>query len=592
MERGAARRGAGVSRNKRNERTGSGSRNFVWAYGISKTKKAADVVWIESGATLTNPGDLSGYYACAALKDASTGKILATKFSDDPIPPLFGAVTASLAENGIRITYEVNGYVWDEWETSDEFFEFAVSTEKDADAASLNWSALVSENATDNTLLNWNNSSVYTIGNMYRYAGDLYAYIRIKGSSEFFGVSAKPCKALDASETTYGYAIRYDIDRQTKELKFERFHEDGDTVYVAVSMSGTEAPSDWQDRASVPFSDLPSETGLYLWSAVYRNGAYESRCLNPDKPADVYDIADCTITLGSYNAVYTGKAKKPSVTVKDNGRALIKDTDYTVTYSNNVNAGTAKAVVKGKGIYTGNVTKTFKIKKATIPIRQTRISFYYDSEGDLGYFPSGFYPRWVPCETNIRLVKSWTDSTFVAKNNKDVKITSLKLSKTKYVKIKNNKFCFDSENLFKAYITAKFSGNKNYKAKTIKLPIYHHSVEVRNYLPDLYKIKQLKNRQIKMTITKMVDECYRNRSGYKIFISKSKSFPKKSTKIYTISSKNQHSKVIKGLKKGKYYFKVLPYKKWGKEILGGVTDECFDMDYGDSTEDPFSFKVK
>ena len=64
---------------------------------------------------------------------------------------------------------------------------------------------------------------------------------------------------------------------------------------------------------------------------------------------------------------YTGKALKPDVTVKIqlNGKTvtLVKDTDYIVSYKNNVNKGTATVTVKGKGNYTGTITLTFTIKK-------------------------------------------------------------------------------------------------------------------------------------------------------------------------------------------------------------------------------------
>lgn len=68
-------------------------------------------------------------------------------------------------------------------------------------------------------------------------------------------------------------------------------------------------------------------------------------------------------------AVYTGSAVEPACTVeitfKENGvnvnRTLIRDTDYTVTYQNNVKAGTATAVFEGKGFYGGTLKKTYKI---------------------------------------------------------------------------------------------------------------------------------------------------------------------------------------------------------------------------------------
>ena len=59
--------------------------------------------------------------------------------------------------------------------------------------------------------------------------------------------------------------------------------------------------------------------------------------------------------------VWTGKALKPAVTVKDGNVTLKKDRDYTVSYSANKGIGTAKVTVTGKGSYTGKITKTFKI---------------------------------------------------------------------------------------------------------------------------------------------------------------------------------------------------------------------------------------
>ncbi|MBD5514013.1 MAG: hypothetical protein HDR06_04980 [Lachnospiraceae bacterium] len=69
------------------------------------------------------------------------------------------------------------------------------------------------------------------------------------------------------------------------------------------------------------------------------------------------------ITLEYTSKVYTGEALEPDVTVKNGDELLTKDTDYTVSYSNNVNVGTANVVITGKSAqgYYGSVTKTFKI---------------------------------------------------------------------------------------------------------------------------------------------------------------------------------------------------------------------------------------
>lgn len=61
----------------------------------------------------------------------------------------------------------------------------------------------------------------------------------------------------------------------------------------------------------------------------------------------------------SYN--YSGNENKPTVTVKDGKKVLKRGTDYSVSYANNINVGTATVKVAGKGNYTGSVTKQFSI---------------------------------------------------------------------------------------------------------------------------------------------------------------------------------------------------------------------------------------
>ena len=60
---------------------------------------------------------------------------------------------------------------------------------------------------------------------------------------------------------------------------------------------------------------------------------------------------------------YTGKARKPKVTVKYGKKTLKKGTDYTVTYKNNTEVGIAKITIKAKkgSAFTGSKTVKFKI---------------------------------------------------------------------------------------------------------------------------------------------------------------------------------------------------------------------------------------
>ncbi|MBR4182574.1 MAG: fibronectin type III domain-containing protein [Lachnospiraceae bacterium] len=58
---------------------------------------------------------------------------------------------------------------------------------------------------------------------------------------------------------------------------------------------------------------------------------------------------------------YTGYAITPALMVSIDGTVLTAGTDYTVSYSNNINVGTAKAVVTGKGQYSGTKTVEYRI---------------------------------------------------------------------------------------------------------------------------------------------------------------------------------------------------------------------------------------
>ncbi len=88
------------------------------------------------------------------------------------------------------------------------------------------------------------------------------------------------------------------------------------------------------------------------------------------------DLSDNHATLPYINYTYSGKAITPEPTIKVSGMKLIKGTDYTVSYSNNINVGnlTARVTIKGKGNFTGTTTGYFNINpndlsdnRATIP---------------------------------------------------------------------------------------------------------------------------------------------------------------------------------------------------------------------------------
>lgn len=85
-------------------------------------------------------------------------------------------------------------------------------------------------------------------------------------------------------------------------------------------------------------------------------------------------IAKAKITGLKASYVYNGKGQKPGIKVKLGSKTLKKGSNYTISYSNNVNAGRGKIKIKGVGKYTGTVTKTFKIVPNKMTITKVKSS--------------------------------------------------------------------------------------------------------------------------------------------------------------------------------------------------------------------------
>ena len=131
-------------------------------------------------------------------------------------------------------------------------------------------------------------------------------------------------------------------------------------------------------------------------------------------------ISKASVTLSTSTYAYDGKAKKPGVTVKLNGKTLKNGTDYTVSYSNNTKVGTATVKITGKGNYTGSVSKTFKIKnnfkKATVSGISTKA------------FTGKNITQSITVKYNGKTLKKGTDYTVSYSNNKNIGTATVKVT--------------------------------------------------------------------------------------------------------------------------------------------------------------------
>ncbi len=125
-------------------------------------------------------------------------------------------------------------------------------------------------------------------------------------------------------------------------------------------------------------------------------------------------ISDDDVSLSKTTYTYTGKSQKPSVTVNVDGMKLERDVDYTVSYHNNVHAGSASVVVKAAGDYTGSVIKSFTIKKKSLSGSGVNIRMSKVIAGGVGNFNASYNGKKLHLKKDFVLVSK--DVSKVGKN--------------------------------------------------------------------------------------------------------------------------------------------------------------------------------
>ncbi len=115
-------------------------------------------------------------------------------------------------------------------------------------------------------------------------------------------------------------------------------------------------------------------------------------------------ISKDLVIEGVQDMIYTGKELKQSwIRVYSNGILLTQDKDYTVSYKNNKNAGTATLTVTGKNNYAGKQTDTFTIYPVDI------------SEED--FYAEDFYLLESKNDQKKKPTLKWNDKTVSSNGN-------------------------------------------------------------------------------------------------------------------------------------------------------------------------------
>ena len=162
------------------------------------------------------------------------------------------------------------------------------------------------------------------------------------------------------------------------------------------------------------------EFGVYVNGTAYDKQTITFHVINDPsvKPKPV-DIGKCDVTVK--DQTYTGKALKPAVTVKYDKKKLVEGTDYTASYKDNKNAGTATVTLTGKGDYTGTRKVPFAIK----PAKLSKCTF--SALKDAVYSGTAIKPV-VTVKFGAAKLKNSTDYTVAYKNNIEVGTATVTLT--------------------------------------------------------------------------------------------------------------------------------------------------------------------
>ena len=147
----------------------------------------------------------------------------------------------------------------------------------------------------------------------------------------------------------------------------ESANKPGYTVPEGVTATVTYAAQGSSDFSTT----VPTNAGNYTVKVQYET-AIEIHTGTAEFTISPKDLQQEMLARITGDRYYNGSEQTPDVTVTDGEKTLEKDVDYTVSYSNNINASTptsqAVATVTGKGNYKGIISTTFVINPVTLSI--------------------------------------------------------------------------------------------------------------------------------------------------------------------------------------------------------------------------------
>lgn len=130
---------------------------------------------------------------------------------------------------------------------------------------------------------------------------------------------------------------------------------------------------------------------------------------------------------------YNEDGVEPKISIADEGRELMQGVDFEVEYYDNFYSGKAKAVITGKGRYTGSKSIYFNIAPSDIIITElsskVKRSFFIDTRSVISDFYDGISIEYA-------LDDKMTNKKTKMVEQSDYKVTNLTSKKTYYVRVR------------------------------------------------------------------------------------------------------------------------------------------------------------
>lgn len=267
--------------------------------------------------------------------------------------------------------------------------------------------------------------------------------------------------------------------------------------------------------------------GTYTITANGKGALYKGTSVSA-----VFTITPAPITGGTITVAesrkYTGSNIEVLPTVMVGGIKLARDRDYTVSYSNNKNAGKATVSVEGIGNYQGSLTAYFMIEKINNNVSAADITKTANNKKNQKF------PVSAVCLGDAKFSYESSDQ-------------NITVSKTGMITVKKK---FSG----KATITITAKECTNYKQASKKISVIVEPAGV-----GISKVTNPSSKTVRIKWKKSPGKI----SGYQIQYSANKKFTK-IIKTITVKGVKTVSKDISKLKKKKtYYFRVRTYQKFG-----------------------------